>query len=103
MILATVQSANGISIRLTDERWGHILEAHPYMGSYYDDVLVAMEDPEYILRGHRGALIAVIGAGKKKVLHVVYRELSHADGFIATAYLKDSLDKKRLAWRRDYQ
>ena len=73
------------------------------MGSYYDDVLVAMEDPEYILRGHRGALIAVIGAGKKKVLHVVYRELSHADGFIATAYLKDSFDKKRVVWRRDYQ
>ena len=32
-------SVNGIPIRLTDERWQHIVSNRPYMQSYYVDVL----------------------------------------------------------------
>ena len=101
MILETVYSLNDIPVRLTEERWRHIVDAHPYMTRYYEQMLDAVDDPEYIILGHKGSLIAVVGLQKNKILHVMYRELSKADGFIITAYIKTSFDKKKSIWRRD--
>ena len=36
-------SVNNVPIRLTDERWGHIVGNKPYMSSYYEKVLEAVE------------------------------------------------------------
>jgi len=49
-------SVNNVPIRLTDERWGHIVGNKPYMSSYYEKVLEAVENPTWILRGYAGAL-----------------------------------------------
>lgn len=103
MVLETVYSIAGVPLRLTEERWEHIVDAHPYMTAYYEAMLDAVEDPEYILPGHQGSLVAVQVFGKKRILHVMYRELSVMDGFIITAYIKPSFDKKRSIWRRDDQ
>jgi hypothetical protein len=70
------------------------------MARYYEDILDAVADPEYIFRGYRGSLIAVVMLGRKRILHVMYRELSRDDGFIVTAYIKTSLDKKKAIWPR---
>ena len=52
MILATVDSINGVSIRLTEERWEHILDNHLELSdSDIDLILDAVRDPEYILSG----------------------------------------------------
>lgn len=56
-------SRNGVPIRLTDERWFHIVENHDDLAGYYDEVLQTIEDPDLILRGHGGALIAVKSSG----------------------------------------
>ena len=101
MILETVPSLNNVQIRLTEERWEHIVDAHPYMTRYYEDMLDAVYDPEYIFPGHKGSFIAAVVLSNKKVLHVMYRELSREDGFIITAYIKTSLDKKKAIWPRD--
>ena len=42
---------NGVPIRLTEERWTHIVENKPYMSAYYDKILAAVENPTLILRG----------------------------------------------------
>ncbi len=57
-----------VPIRLTDERWVHIVENHDEMAGYYEDVLAVIEDPEYVLRGHGGSLIAARGYGKARYL-----------------------------------
>ncbi|MGH9929782.1 MAG: hypothetical protein ACREA9_11230 [Pyrinomonadaceae bacterium] len=100
MILETVFSLNNVPVRLTEERWEHIVGVHPYMTRHYEEMLDAVDDPEYILPGHKGSLIAVVGLRKKTILHVMYRELSKADGFIITAYTKTSFDKKKAIWPR---
>ena len=51
MILGIADSVNGVPIRLTDERWKHILDRKPNMASFVKTVLDAVEDPEYILTG----------------------------------------------------
>lgn len=100
MILATAISINGVPIRLTDERWEHIIEEKTYMQSYYDKMLEAVDGPDYILRGNAGSLIAVQTLGRRKYIHTVYRELNKDDGFIITAFIAEKLNKGRIIWRK---
>jgi hypothetical protein len=45
------RSVNGVPIRLTDERWGHIVNAHDDLAGYDEDCLQAIEDPDLIFAG----------------------------------------------------
>lgn len=101
MILGISHSKNGVPIRLTDERWEHILYRRPEMASFIETVLDGVQDPEYILRGHKGTLIAVVHLGERSYLNVVYRELSQKDGFIITARIERHLDRSKIIWRKD--
>ncbi len=44
-------SVNNIPIRLTAERWYHIVENHDDVAGHYDDVLLTIESPDFIIRG----------------------------------------------------
>ena len=103
MILEIVYSINDVPVRLTDTQWEHIVDEHPYMSSYYNAMLDAVEQPTYILRGHRGALMAVVPLGRRKYLHIMYREVNGQDGFIITAYIKSNYDRQRVIWREEDQ
>ena len=96
-----VKSKNNIPIRLTEERWLHIVENHDDLAGYYDEVLNTVEDPDFIIKGYRGALIALKKV-ENKFLAVIYKELSHEDGFIITAYFtsKIKLEKEEIVWRK---
>jgi hypothetical protein len=91
-------SVNGVPIRLTEERWEHIVSNKPYMESYYEEVLNAVERPTWILQGYAGALVAVLTLGRQKYLHVIYRELSRHDGFIITAFISRKVNRSAIIW-----
>jgi len=82
-----VKSKNGVPIRLTEERWLHIIENYDDLAGYYDDILNYVEEPDYIIKGYRNALVALKKVDERKFLAVVYKELSNFDGFIITAFL----------------
>ncbi|MBW1649712.1 MAG: hypothetical protein JRJ44_03335 [Deltaproteobacteria bacterium] len=90
-------------IRLTDERWRHIVENHDDMAGYYDNVLETIEDADYIIKGYGGAYIALQRVKKEKFLAVVYKE-SQNDGFIITAYFtkKIKLKNEEIIWKKNY-
>lgn len=94
-------SKNNVPIRLTKERWIHIIEAHDDLAGHYDDVLDTIENPNYILKGYKDALIALKRTGKK-FLAVVYKELGKEDGFVITAYFttKIKLEKEVILWQK---
>jgi hypothetical protein len=96
----TVWSINGVPIRLTTERWFHIVENHDDLAGYYEDVLDVVENPEFVVPGHRGSLIAIRNYGHQRYLAVIYREVSAQDGFIITAYFTDKIDRKRSIWKQ---
>ncbi len=101
MILDTAVSINGVTIRLTEERWEHILDRHEeFAYSDLNTILDAVEDPEYILQGYKGTLVAVVVLGRSGYLHVVYKEVNAGDGFVVTAGIRPSMDKKRILWRK---
>jgi hypothetical protein len=93
-------SRNGVPIRLADERWFHIVENHDDLAGYYDEVLETIEDPDFVLRGHGGALIAVKVLGRRKYLAVIYKELNRKDGFVITAYFTSQISRRLIRWRK---
>lgn len=98
--METAYSVNHVPIRLTDERWVHILGSHDDLAGYYDDCLRAIEEPDLVLAGTRGSLKAVKGYGRNRYLVVIYRELSPTDGFVITAYFSHRISRRRIVWRR---
>ena len=93
-------SVEGVPIRLTHERWFHIVENHDDVAGYYDEVLETIENPDLVLRGYRGTLIAVLRYGRRRYFMVVYRQVSADNGFIITAYFTSKLDRRYIVWRK---
>ncbi len=93
-------SINRVSIRLTYERWFHIIENHDDLASYYFEVLEAIECPDLVMRGNNNSYKAVKSIGKNKWLIVIYKEISSKDGFVITAYFLNQKPKGNAIWRR---
>ena len=98
-----VISTNGVPIRITDERWVHIIENHDDLAGRYDDILSTVEEPDYVIEGYQSAMIALQEFKKSKFLAVVYKEVSKQDGFIITAYFTNKLmlEKEKILWKRN--
>lgn len=86
MILATALSKNGVTIRLTDERLNHIISSHLEISpSEYKAVINVVENPDFILQGDTGELLAVKKKPRKKMWLVVpYKEVTEEDGFFSS-------------------
>ncbi len=96
-----VRSKIGIPIRLTEERWQHIIKGHPELKSYQNEVLETVAQPDEIYQGAQGEFLAVRKISKDKFLVVVYREIGQKDGFIITAFLtskKKKLERRPKIW-----
>jgi hypothetical protein len=95
-----VLSIKHVPIRLTDERWVHITEEHCELAGLRLEVLETVANPEVILAGGAGELLAVRKFNLGKHLVVVYREFV-TDGFIITAFLTKKtsfLERRKQLW-----
>ena len=95
-----VTSKNSLRIRLTDERWTHIINEHAELTDMQIEVLNAIAEPQRILEGGAGEFLAVHEVEVGKWLVVVYREMED-DGFVITAFLTRrgrALEKRRVVW-----
>jgi hypothetical protein len=97
-------SINNIPIRLTDERWTHIVENHDDMAGYYFDVLETVTNPRWIFQGNENELWAVKLFSVKKALLVIYKETpDENDGFVITAFFTTKIKKllkRRILWQQ---
>jgi hypothetical protein len=99
-VTGTATSKNGTVIRLTDERWSHISEEHAELAGLRLDVLEAVAEPDRIVAGGKGELLALKKQTDGKILVVVYREEAGA-GFVITAFLtrrEASLNRRQKIW-----
>ncbi len=98
-------SVNNVPIRLTDERWTHIVENHDDVAGYYFDVLEVVSNPTWILKGDEDELWAGKRISEKKVLLVIYKESKeYNDGFIITAFFTTKLKKlfrRQILWQQE--
>lgn len=99
-----INSQSGVPVRLTEERWNHIVSRHPEMLDCREEVLETLADPDMVQQGDFGELLAVRGYDELKLgrfVVVVYHEARPDDGFVLTAYLtgRPSL-RRRIIWKR---
>ncbi|MBI2601219.1 hypothetical protein HYW42_04645 [Candidatus Daviesbacteria bacterium] len=72
MVLGAVNSKNGVKVRLTDERWNHIITSHLEINPQgHKRILNAIGDPEVIFKGDVGELLAVCKLPRKRMWIVV--------------------------------
>jgi hypothetical protein len=67
-----ILSRNGISIRLPGERWEHIVERHDILADKQQLVFDTISNPDRILAGNEGALMAVRELESDRWLVVFY-------------------------------
>ena len=99
-MIEKVLSKNNVSIRLTDERWTHIVEEHCELAGMRLEVVETVSCPLRILAGGAGELLAVREVSSGKNLVVVYREFED-DGFIITAFITSKtklLNRRNQIW-----
>ena len=99
-MIEKILTKNDVSIRLTDERWSHIVEEHCELAGMRLEVLEAVVSPSRILAGSEYEFLAVRETVMGKHLVVVYREFEN-DGFIITAFITSktkSLDRRGQIW-----
>jgi len=87
-MIGKARSKGGVPIRLTEERWYHIVEHHEDLAGYAAKVLEAIEEPDFIAAGWVDELLAV-------------KELE--DGFVITAYFTTKVDRikrRGIRWSR---
>ena len=97
------ESKNRVPIRLTEERWYHIVEHHEDLAGHAREILDTVENPDFIVRGWTDEYIAVREVQKGRHLVVAYKEISKDDGFIITAYFTKRLarlQRREVVWRK---
>lgn len=110
-VIAVVMSMNNVPIRLTEERWLHIIEYHRELELFQPEILLAIVDPDELyfsppqLKPNFAAVKVFIRLVKFKLaknLVVHYREVSQSNGFILTALImSDKRLKRRFKlWQR---
>jgi len=96
-------SVRGVPIRLTSERWLHIVEHHDDLAGHYHDVLATVSTPDAVYEGDGGELLAISRRFAPRWLVVAYRELTSSDGFVITAFFTTrvrQLERRRLLWTK---
>lgn len=99
-------SKNNVPIRLTDERWNHIVTSHLEIDPKdFSTIMKVIENPDFILKGDGGELLAAKKKSGKEVWIVVpYKEFSSSDGFILTAYITTNnrwLFQREIIWSKE--
>lgn len=106
MIIATALSKNGVFIRLTSERWQHILLTHLEINlDDFSKIMKVITNPDFILKGSKEEFLAVKKMSRKRTWIVVpYKEVSQEDGFVLTVYFTSNLFwllKKEIIWSKE--
>lgn len=100
--MQAIKSINGVPIRLTNERWFHIVENHDDIAGMAFDVLETISDPDFIVKGWKEEMLAVKKLDSKYLI-VIYREIDKKDGFVITAfatYKINQIKKRGIVWSK---
>ncbi len=78
----------GRTVQLTEERWGHIIEGHPYMAPFRADLMRAIEEPTHRIEQPRPDQdwFYLQDAGPSRWLKVVVAFDEDSVGSILTAF-----------------
>lgn len=103
-IIGVAISINKAKIRLTTERGYHIIENHNELVGLSFEVLEAVSDPDMVIEGLSGELLALKEINKKYLVSI-YRE-TNKEGFVVTAFytshFKQLIKKRKIIWSKKH-
>jgi hypothetical protein len=97
-----VLSKNKVRIRLTGERWIHIIESHNELAGRMTEVLETVAEPDIIFSGSKNEFLAAKKSNKHWIV-TVYKEVNEIEGFIITAFVTSRINyllKKDIVWKK---
>lgn len=86
----TIKSKNDMHVRLTDERWEHIVTEYSELSGLRDLVLQTVNDPEVMLSRNMGEPIA-LGESEEGIRLTVVCLEAKLDGFVNTSFASGRL------------
>jgi len=105
-MIGKVLSKASKEIRLTAERWAHIVESHDYMAGNQDMVFETIENPDHLIVLEKREFAAIKHYRKTSISEkhavIIYKE-EETDGFVITAFMTskpEKIIKKGAIWRR---
>lgn len=95
---------NGRSIRLTDERWQHILE-HPEMVEQHDRIQETLKSPELVVETVKDSLVHAYHRLYEKTpvtrkYMIVAVKIEFDDAFVITAFYSSRQKRGKVIWHR---
>ena len=102
--MITFSDYSGRTVRLTDERRGHLL-SHPEMVGLEPLLGIAIASPDVVVRSRSDDTVLLYYHGTEtesfgsKLLCVVVKHLP-ADSYVITAYLTDKIKAGETLWKR---
>lgn len=110
-VVAIAKSIREVPIRLTEERWSHIIEYHGELARFLDQILLAVADPDLVFESPKEIepnfvaikrFVELVQYRLADRLAVHYKEVSKDDGFILTVFpISDERARRRYRlWQR---
>jgi len=94
-----------MTIRLSEKVLSHIVARHPEVKAYTHEIVEAVRDPDFVIKGLRGEFKAlkfypILPIGSKYLV-VAYREVEN-EKVIITAYFTSKIVKVKgeVVWRK---
>lgn len=100
LIVREIQDVLGNKIKLTEERWQHIISGHPVMKKKLSRIVGTLKAPDVIVKSRREENIWLYHKEFKKLPGFVVVIVHHIRGFIITAYLSEKIKEGEIIWQR---
>jgi hypothetical protein len=100
-LMESIISVLGVPIRVTEERWMHIIEEHSELSGHFYDILDAIQNPDSVYQGHYFEHLAVKKVAERKFIVAIYRVIDAEDGFLITAFMTNRTNwfgKRKRLW-----
>lgn len=91
----------GNSIRLTDERWKHVVNRHPEIKSYIEKVKTTIKDPEILVSNPYHPYEKYYHHFFPRLKNYIIVILEQQKGFIITAYIARKIKKGKIEWKKN--
>jgi len=95
----------GRAIRLTNERWTHIISHHPVIRNLKEEMKETLRDPKIVRRSVYDPSVLIYYRYFKDVLGgkyiAVVVKVNNIKGFILTSYVTDRVKRGDEVWRKE--
>ena|SRR3990167_6022710 len=96
----SVKEKFGHVIRLTDERWQHIIERHPEISGHLSKIKSAIQDPEIIVKNRYNQSERYYHQYFKSLKDYLIVIIEYEKNFVITAFISRKIKKGEILWKK---